>query len=382
MSSPHRFAAFLIALVALPAAAAAQAEAPPPEPPPPPKKLSVGTEGLFNPSLLLQGWFTYDHADDTTTSFRVRRAEIHVRGEILPKQVAYEIFIDPARAVEVSNQTLTDSGGDTVTVRQTTGNLTILQDFYVTYLTDYADVSIGQFKIPVSLEGTTSAAKLYFPERALVAGTFGDKRDIGLRLTKKFDKLMYMAELVNGAGQNLRDNTNEKDASLRLEIYPIEGLTIAGATYDTVGDRDKAGTKDRWEGDLRYESGPFLFQSEFIHNRDVFADGGTPVDGQGFYALLGYKFPEMGSGHWKGVLQPVVRVGMYDPNVDVNLDPTMVAASNFGGNDERFDYEFGVNYYLRNHEMKLQASYDRQQFDNSDAKAPVNEVIVAAQISF
>jgi hypothetical protein len=32
--------------------------------------------------------------------------------------------------------------------------------------------------------------------------------------------------------------------------------------------------------------------------------------------------------------------------------------------------------------MKLQASYDRQQFDNSDLKAPVNEVIVAAQISF
>jgi hypothetical protein len=60
----------------------------------------------------------------------------------------------------------------------------------------------------------------------------------------------------------------------------------------------------------------------------------------------------------------------------------MVPATNFGGNDERFDYEVGVNYYLRNHEMKLQASYDRQQFDNSDAKPPVNEVIVAAQVSF
>ncbi|HKE14904.1 MAG TPA: porin [Kofleriaceae bacterium] len=355
----------MIALVALPAAAAAQAEAPPPEPPPPPKKLSVGTEGLFNPSLLLQGWFTYDHADDTTTSFRVRRAEIHVRGEILPKQVAYEIFIDPARAVEVSNQTLTDSGGDTVTVRQTTGNLTILQDFYVTYLTDYADVSIGQFKIPVSLEGTTSAAKLYFPERALVAGTFGDKRDIGLRLTKKFDKLMYMAELVNGAGQNLRDNTNEKDASLRLEIYPIEGLTIAGATYDTVGDRDKAGTKDRWEGDLRYEKGPILLQGEFIRARDVAADGADAALGQGFYGMAGFKLATIAGQE----VEPLVRVGQLDPNTDSDSD-----------NDETWVYEGCLDYYIRGHEAKVQLSFSR--FDYKDDRTDNNELIFASQVWF
>jgi hypothetical protein len=66
------------------------------------------------------------------------------------------------------------------------------------------------------------------------------------------------------------------------------------------------------------------------------------------------------AGRWKGDIQPVVRVGYYDPNTDADVDPSKVAASSFGGNDERTDIEVGLNYYLRGHEMKLQVSYDRQ----------------------
>jgi hypothetical protein len=362
MSAPYRFAAVLIALVALPAAAAAQAEAPPPEPPPP-KKLSVGTEGLFNPALLLQGWFTYDNADETTTSFRVRRAEVHLKGEILPKQLAYEIFFDPARVLEFQNTELTDSGGDTVTVRQPQGNATILQDFVITYLTDYADVSIGQFKTPVSLESSTSSAKLYFPERALVAGTYGDKRDIGLRLSKAFQMVGFTAELVNGAGQNLRDNNNEKDMSLRLEVYPIKGLTIAGVTYDTVGDRDKAGTKDRWEGDVRYEEGPILLQGEFIRARDVAADGADPIEGQGFYGMAGFKVDTIAGQQ----VEPVVRVGQLDPDIDTDDDETWV-------------YEGCLDYYIKGNEAKVQLSFSH--FEYQDDRTANNELIFASQVWF
>jgi hypothetical protein len=362
MSAPYRFSAVLIAMLAWPAVAAAQAEAPPAEAPPP-KSLSVGTEGLFNPALLLQGWFTYDKADETATTFRLRRAEVHLKGEILPKQLAYEIFIDPARVLEFQNTQLTDSGGDTVTVRQPQGNATILQDFLITYITDFVDVSIGQFKIPVSLEGTTSSAKLYFPERALVAGTFGDKRDIGLRLTKKFDKFSYMAELVNGAGQNLRDTNNEKDASLRLEIYPVKGVTIAGVTYDTVGDREKAGSKDRWEGDLRYEDGPIIVQGEFIRSRDVPADDADAVEGQGFYGMAGYKLETLPGQQ----LQPVVRVGQFDPNIDVDDDETWV-------------YEGCLDYYIKGHEAKVQLSYSR--FEYQDDRTANNSLILASQVWF
>jgi hypothetical protein len=159
-------------------------------------------------------------------------------------------------------------------------------------------------------------------------------------------------------------------------------MTIAAATYDSVGYRTKAGTKDRWEGDFRYETGPFLIQSEFIRNSDVFKDGAAAVSSQGAYVALAYMFKDLGSGNWKGNLQPVLRLGFYDPDADNDVDPTKVAASSFGGNDERMDYEVGLNYYLRNHEMKLQASFDRQQFDQSDVKKPINEVIFETQVWF
>ncbi len=53
----------------------------------PPRKLAVGTEGFFQPGILLQGWFLADRADETTSTFRVRRAELHLKGEIIPGRV-------------------------------------------------------------------------------------------------------------------------------------------------------------------------------------------------------------------------------------------------------------------------------------------------------
>src|SRR5690606_26936314 len=75
-----------------PALPPAQPSPPPPAAPapsevPPPRRLSVGAEGLFQPGLLLQGWFLIDHADETTSTFRLRRAELHVKGEIVPSLV-------------------------------------------------------------------------------------------------------------------------------------------------------------------------------------------------------------------------------------------------------------------------------------------------------
>ena len=114
----------------------------------------------------------------------------------------------------------------------------------------------------------------------------------------------------------------------------------------------------------------------------MFADSAKAVNSQGFYGALAYTLKGIGAGSLKGDLQPVVRVGYFDPNTDADVDPSMVAASNFGGNDERTDIEVGLNYYLRGHEMKFQVSYDRQQFDQKDIKPANNEVIFNAQVWF
>src|SRR5262245_60303089 len=360
-----------------------------------PKRLSVAKDSIgafLNFGVNLQGWFVYDETvrkamtGDVTLSastFRVRRAELTLGGEILPKFVKYRVMFDPARVRDTTTAvTAVNAAGMPVTIRTPAGAVSTLQDFFITFVSDVAEVSIGQFKNQVSWDGFNSAAKLILPERTSVANRVAGQREIGIRIDKTFPKFMYSIGFFNGAGQNNLDTNNNKEVGLRLEVYPVKGLTIAGVTYDSIGYRSRAGTKDRWEADVRYENANFLLQSEFIHNRDVFADGAKSIDSQGFYVALAYLMKGIGDGKWKGDLQPVLRVGYYDPNTDTNVDPSMVAASNFGGNDERTDIEVGLNYYLRGHEMKFQASYDRQQFDQSSIKPANNEVIVSTQVWF
>jgi hypothetical protein len=346
---------------------------------PPPRSLAVGKEGngLFNPGLLVQGWLYGERNREkklTSTTFRVRRAEVKISGDIVPKTIKYLVMFDPAKlleqektTVEVDNQDPAPSDPDApeqVTISQPgSGSPTsFLQDGYVTFVTSPTEISIGQFKIPISLEGYGSSAKLLFPERATVSRTNGDKRDLGLKLEKKFDHFFYYLGVFNGAGQNKRDGNNDKDVAARVELYPVDGVTIAGAALSTVGKREDEGTRDRAEGDLKLEKWNALFQAEYIYANDVGASG-AEVGGHGFYAAVAYTFFDR--------LQPALRVGMFDPDLDSDGSDSK--------SDERMDYELGVNWYLQKHEAKLQASFSRFQFD--DLK-PTDQVIVGAQASF
>jgi len=322
-----------------------------------------------------------------TSKFRIRRVEISGGGEIVPKFAKWRFMIDPARVRDESTvATAVNATGGAVPVRTYATAISTLQDAYITLQSEFMDVTIGQWKAPISWDAYNSAAKLILPDRQFVALTEGGIRDIGVRVEKVFDKFSYLVGVVNGSGQNSFDANNQKDVTGRIEIYPVPGMTIAGAFYDSVGYRTKANTKDRWEGDFRYETGPFLIQSEFIYNRDVLLDNAPVVKSYGGYAALAYKLKGLGSGNWKGDLQPVVRVGYFDPNADGDVVPgaTGAAALPFfpGVTDERFDYEVGLNYYLRGHELKFQVAYDRQQFDNSAVKPALNEVIAATQVWF
>jgi hypothetical protein len=337
----------------------------PPPPPPPPEKLKVSKVGWFQPSVLLQSWFFVDNgptaADPGTAAtadgFRIRRAELHAKGQIIPDKVQYEVNIDFAKVLEPKTTSIpTDPP---TSVKEPQSAISALQDVYVTYLTKNAEVSIGQFKIPVSWEGYNSSSKLLFPERAAVSKQFGDKRDLGLRVTKTFTKFMYSAGVFNGPGLNLPDNNKGKDVALRLEYYPIKGLTLAGVTYDSVFDRKQPGAKDRWELDVRYEKDALVVQAEALAARDFDACK-TQIDGHGFYVAAAYK---LANG-----LQPALRVGAMDPNTDVD-------------GDHLFHLDVGANYYLQDHNAKLQAAFTRTQFA-ADGKVGDNLFILAAQVYY
>lgn len=348
------------------------------------KKVDAGSSGipqpglfqsrLFQPGLLLQGWFIAERTTEMRSTFRLRRAEMHLKGEMIPARVGYALMIDPAKVFEpqdtvimVSNQTppvAPNGKPETITVKQPMSAISMLQDVYITFQTPFSDISFGQFKIPVSLEGVTSSSKLLFAERASVSRAFGDKRDIGLRLAKTFQHLGYSAGIFNGAGLNNLDTNNAKDMALRLEVYPIKGLTLAGVLYGTLGQWNQVNTKDRYEVDLRYERAPFLFQAEYIRSRDV-ANDQRIIEGQGFYSFL--------SGTY-GNLEPCIRVGYLDPDIHPDIDPNVV-----GSRDRFWQYDLGLNYYWLKHEAKFQLNYSRFQYQDHPSN---NQVILATQIAY
>ncbi|MBN1774544.1 MAG: hypothetical protein JXB32_25010 [Deltaproteobacteria bacterium] len=342
----------------------------------PPRQLEVGSsDGFFRPGILMQGWYTAEFlgtgADEIDNTFRIRRAEISAQGEIVPGWLRYKLMIDPAKVLEFGSATIEVENQDPpptdpadpeqVTVRQPVSAVSMFQDFFVTFLVPYVEISIGQFKIPVSWEGFGSSSRLLLPERAAVSRRFGDRRDLGLMLAKKFEWFGYTLGLYNGAGQNNFDTNNTKDVALRLEAYPFDGLTIAGVAYLAVGDRDQPGTRDRYEGDLRFDYAGFLFQGEYIYAHDVDSSG-TDVHGHGFYAAVAYTIADL--------LQPCVRVGYLDPDLD---------QEGTGSTDELWQIDAGLNWFVHKHEAKLQLSYSRLQYDERTAG---NQVILSAQASY
>ncbi len=351
----------------------------------PPSDLTVGKTGLFRPGVLLQGWYTGNFPGSDVgeygSTFRIRRAEITLKGEAVPQKVSYSVMLDPAKLLEFQDKTLSVKGGTamgSVTARQPNGNVGILQDLYFTYQTTFADVSMGQFKTPVSYEGYNSSGKLLFPERALVSRAYGDKRDLGVRVAKTFERFGYSAGIWNGSGTNTPDPNKAKDVGLRLEAYPVKGLLLAGVIYRSLGQRDSASPsdgqkriKDRYEFDARYETSRFLVQAEYIRAHEVPAL--KPVNAQGFYVAGAMRVIEP--------IQVALRIGYIDPDTSQNLRPNAV-----GDSVEVRHYEAVVNYFLPGGIAKLQLSFShfdfgKQEYEPGD-QISSNELILSTQTHF
>jgi len=349
----------------------AETRSPKPEENPLAPKLGLFKDGWWQPGATLQFWaFGANQAGENQSTLRVRRAELRVKGELIKKLIGFNVMIDPARALDGTSQTLTASDKTTTVVVNNQGAISILGDLVLTVMSDYADVSVGQFKIPVSLEGAGSASKLLFPERAVVSRAYGDVRDMGIKVEKKLGKhLYYQAAVFNGEGQNKVDTNKQKDLAGRIEVYPIDGITVGAVGYAGINDRDKAPTKDRVEADFKLDLAHVLLQAEYIHGWDG-ATGQTRREGAGVYAVLGYTFMDK--------LQPLFRVGHYDPDVSKDLQGSG-EQTNLPKMDEVTTYELGLNYYLLSDNAKLQAAWSKYVYKNEPNRG---ELIIAAQAAF
>ena len=352
-----------------------------------PTKLAIGKDSWVQVGALLQGWFDTNWKSQipdntsrgTKSTFRIRRAELKLSGNLLGDLASFMVSFDPAVPYKYSSNTytVTDTNGvkQTITTSTPPGNTTSLKLFWVSLNSRYVDAAIGQFKYPMSYEGQSSSAELLFPERAYSSRYFGDTYDMGFRLEKKLDWFKYQVFLLNGSGQNQVDTNIQKDLSIRAELTPIPALTFGVAGLTSLTRRtQQATTKDTGEFFGRLNTAGFLLQGELLWGETGATKSGLErTKAAGRYATIGYTIA--------GKLQPVFRYGYLntDKTVTLNNASTYALYAPFGvATDEVRSYEVGLNYYLQSNLLKLQAAYGYFDFDNVPA---LQEFTLSAQVA-
>lgn len=348
--------------------------------------LRVAGDGRIRFGALLQGWWVLDHQGASRNTFRLRRAEVALQGDVASGRVLFGVMVDPAKVLEPASVRAVDAAGKEVSATRASSALSALKDFYVGVSTPVADVSIGQFKIPISYEGFHSSGELLFAERALLSrglgtlpfagttyqsaadslglasGGYGDKRDLGVKAEKRIGPVYWYLGLFNGSGSNHLDTDSRKDLAARVEVFPVAGLMLGVAGYVTLRDGMGAapGAKDRAEADVRFEAGPVVVQAEYLFARDHNQKTGAMTPSQGTYLAVAARLPHG--------FEVAGRFGWWDLDMDADRSQVWEAAG-------------GLHYHLKgfNASLKLDYGFYRPTLPGLQ---DTHEVILAAQVKF
>lgn len=273
-------------------------------------------------------------------SFRIRRAKLALDG-VLVEDVEFKLELDASREA-------------------------VLEDAEIRFRQlPQAELTVGQFKLPFSMENIASDKKLDFVERAEAVKALAPDRDIGLAVRGAFldKRLGYAAAFVNGNGKNKKTNDNDQFLSvLRLEGAPLRNMRLGGADLSVVLGGNVAASSDgearadeifgvkkalgtssagrRLVGgaDFSARAGRASLKMEFIAaqfkpvNRAL-----REIEAAGFYVQGGWFL--------KARLQAVARYETYDPDRRIDSEKDLRWTT------------LGLNWFIRGHDLRLQGNY-------------------------
>src|SRR5713226_3397762 len=282
----------------------AAAQTPAPAPAPAPVSTTPRLHGYLQPRFQTLG---------DSASFFLRRARITVEGDVTP-WAAYRVQIElrtlGAAAVPAASP-LTLSATDLL-IRMRQGRW---------------GGTVGQFRVPFSLESLLGSTTLETNERSRIVNAA--KRDIGVQAEWGVPgRLLLQAAMVNGKGPNRAANPDNRMAYFaRAVVTPVKGLDVGGALE---------GYSDSTGANLQgvYRAARWTARAEYIreHNR------ATDVHTTGWYALGGYyAVPKL--------LELVGRVQRFEPS-------DKVATGQMTG------YLIGAQYFMRGDDFKIVADYE------------------------
>lgn len=330
---------------------------------------SATTVSPIRMSGLLQVWYAQGDGGFQNT-FRIRRAALKFSGDV-SRRARWTLGLDAAKLLTTSSATTNVGGNTVVTQTSVNQNGRVLQDaFLALSLPARLQLDVGQFKIPLGLEGNTqSSAALETVERALFSsdrsrgGTYSNARDLGLLVRMApSGRLDVAVGVFNGVGESQNDTDRNRQKAIvgriggrvpffaRLEVG-ASGATTAFGGPDSVF-RRRAGT------DLRLVAGPILVKGEYMMGRD-----GTRR-GEGWFGHVGVSATPR--------LTLIARHDVFDP--DRSRETALADAR------ER-DWIGGFTYDVPVMGVRLQMNYLRKHFPPAIA-APRGLLLTNLQASW
>lgn len=299
---------------------------------------------------LIQVWYAQG-GNGFQSTFRVRRTELRLSGDV-SSRARWGIMIDPARALTTTSATTDVNGTSVVTGTTVNQNSRVLVDaFMALTLPAQLELAVGQFKLPVGLEGgVQSPAALETVERALYTsdrargGIYGDARDIGVLLRAPTGgPVDYAIGVFNGVGESQND-TDRNDAkavvgrlAARLPFLPQ--LSVGGSAALATQSAPDSVVRRRGGVEAKLIAGPLMLKSEYMAGRD------GQRRGAGWYGHVGYSVTPQ--------LTVIARRDVFDPDLDreTSLPDAL----------ER-DWVGGFTYDLAPYNARLQMNYLAKSF--------------------
>ncbi|MCI0485803.1 MAG: hypothetical protein L0229_04295 [Blastocatellia bacterium] len=325
-------------------------------------------KGKIKFSGLIQGWYAAGNRGLRDT-FRLRRTELKFTGQITPK-VSWTAMIDPSRALSLNNSFVNINSTSLLSDASVNQTSRILQDAFITLgYFDGLKANVGQFKVPLSLEGLQSSSSLETVERALFlsdrarGGNYGDVRDIGVMIHGPLSEHVdYQLGLFNGGGesQNDLDRNDQKAMAARVVVRPpfLSGLQIGGSCVWGNGAGPDRPRRDRFGGEALFYRDKYRIKSEVMAGVDA------DIHRLGYYALFAYKV--------RPTIEAVYRFDSWDP--DTRLESTASSVT------ER-DHVLGINYFISENHVKFQMNYLRKTFSDNILRSR-NLVLINLQTSW
>jgi hypothetical protein len=219
----------------------------------------------------------------------------------------------------------------------------VILDALIRYgVSERAQFSLGQFKVPFGFETRITRFELEAIERSLVVSHLLNNgfsspylRDLGLMVTGKVMAFNYDMAVVNGTGYNYTDDSASTSSFLKWghdnnstkDIVGRIGMGVpmfAGLGFSFYsGEWAESDDRDAWGFDIHFDTGKVILQYEYIRGRGRLVDGEWMSDKfSGYYLVAGYRI--------KPFLEPAFKLDKLDPAWDT-------------GGDKLTDLHYGLN---------------------------------------